>query len=98
MNRLADDSSSLLVSTDYAAKQGLRVGDKITLTINDLEAEHEVPFIVVPRGQSSIAWFSGVALLGIFILTGVGRWYRDHTAARAKAAFPGWGLRRMAVR
>ncbi|MEP7190602.1 MAG: FtsX-like permease family protein, partial [Roseiflexaceae bacterium] len=34
MNRLADDSSSLLVSTDYAAKQGLRVGDKITLTMN----------------------------------------------------------------
>ena len=45
-------------------------------------------FIVVPRGQSSIAWFSGVALLGIFILTGVGRWYRDHTAARAKAQMP----------
>ena len=31
MNRLADDPSSLLVSTDFAAKQGLRVGDKITL-------------------------------------------------------------------
>jgi len=46
MNRLADDPSNLLVSTDYAAKQGLRVGDKITLTMNDLEAAHEVPFIV----------------------------------------------------
>jgi putative ABC transport system permease protein len=46
MNRLADDPSSLLVSTDYAAKQGLRVGDKITLAMNDLESAHEVPFIV----------------------------------------------------
>jgi putative ABC transport system permease protein len=46
MNRLADDPSSLLVSTDYAAKQGLRVGDKISLQMNDLEAAHEVPFIV----------------------------------------------------
>jgi putative ABC transport system permease protein len=46
MNRLADDPSSLLVSTDYAAKQGLRVGDKITLAMNDLESAHEVLFIV----------------------------------------------------
>ncbi len=29
-------------------------------------------FIVLPRGQYSIAWFSGVALLGIIILTNVG--------------------------
>jgi len=46
MNRLADDPSNLLVSTDFAARQGLRVGDKITLSMNDLEAAHEVPFIV----------------------------------------------------
>jgi FSR family fosmidomycin resistance protein-like MFS transporter len=42
-------------------------------------------FIVVPRGQASIAWFSVVALLGIFILTGIGSWYRSHAASRAKA-------------
>jgi len=46
MNRLADDPSNVLVSTDFAAKQGLRVGDKISLQMNDLEAAHEVPFIV----------------------------------------------------
>jgi putative ABC transport system permease protein len=46
MNRLADDPSSLLVSTDYAARQGLRIGDKITLSMNDLETAHEVPFVV----------------------------------------------------
>jgi putative ABC transport system permease protein len=46
MNRLADDPSNVLVSTDFAAKQGLRVGDKISLQMNDLEAAHDVPFIV----------------------------------------------------
>jgi FSR family fosmidomycin resistance protein-like MFS transporter len=33
-------------------------------------------FIVVPRGQSSIAWFSVVALAAMVILWNVGRWYR----------------------
>lgn len=32
-------------------------------------------FVVVPRGQGSIAWFSLVALVAILILTAVGRWY-----------------------
>ena len=32
-------------------------------------------FIVVPFGQSSIAWFSAVALLAMIILFRVGRWY-----------------------
>ncbi len=46
MNRLADDPSNVLVSTDFAARQGLRVGDKISLQMNDLEEAHQVPFIV----------------------------------------------------
>ncbi len=33
-------------------------------------------FIVLPFGQSSIAWFSLVALLGIVVLWNVGTWYR----------------------
>jgi MFS transporter, FSR family, fosmidomycin resistance protein len=37
-------------------------------------------FIVVPRGQGSIAWFSGVALLAILLLTNVGFWYRSRQA------------------
>jgi MFS transporter, FSR family, fosmidomycin resistance protein len=37
-------------------------------------------FIVVPRGQGSIAWFSGVALLAILLLTNVGFWYRSRRA------------------
>jgi FSR family fosmidomycin resistance protein-like MFS transporter len=34
--------------------------------------------IVVPHGQRHILWFSFAALLGIAILTVVGRWYREH--------------------
>jgi FSR family fosmidomycin resistance protein-like MFS transporter len=48
-------------------------------------------FIVVPHGQSSIAWFSLAALLGIVVLFNVGRWYRTqhrqtHGAAHARAS------------
>lgn len=45
-------------------------------------------WIVVPRGQASVAWFSIVALLAIAVLYNVGRWYQSHlsitrTAVRA---------------
>src|SRR5947207_6374310 len=33
-------------------------------------------FIVLPRGQHSIAWFSLAALFGIAVLSSVGKWYR----------------------
>ena len=39
-------------------------------------------YIVLPNGQSSLAWFSVVALLGVALLTVVGRWYRAHLATR----------------
>ena len=43
-------------------------------------------FIVVPRGQSSVAWFTLAALLAIVILFNVGGWYQGRIAAlRAKA-------------
>jgi MFS family permease len=32
--------------------------------------------IIVPRGQYSVAWFSGVALLAIVVLANVGHWYK----------------------
>ncbi|WP_420909637.1 MFS transporter [Kaistia nematophila] len=41
--------------------------------------------IVLARGQSSVAWFSLVALAGAMILTRVGFWYRDHQRERKKA-------------
>jgi FSR family fosmidomycin resistance protein-like MFS transporter len=35
-------------------------------------------FIVLPRGQSGLAWFAFAALAGIIILTGLGHWYRHN--------------------
>lgn len=38
-------------------------------------------FIVIPRGQGSVGWFSGAALVAMTILVGVGNWYRKEHAA-----------------
>src|SRR5205807_4291203 len=39
-------------------------------------------FIVIPKGQWSIAWFSSAALLAMTVLFGVGNWYRrEHSGA-----------------
>src|SRR6185369_12532212 len=43
-------------------------------------------FIVLPRGQGSIAWFAIVALIAIVILLQVGRWYQRHVLVKPKAA------------
>jgi len=42
--------------------------------------------IVVARGQSSVMWFSLLALIGIAVLTGIGRWYRAHLTDKRKVA------------
>lgn len=45
-------------------------------------------FIVVPFGQSSVAWFTAMAAVGIFVLFNVGKWYaryRDETARKPLA-------------
>jgi FSR family fosmidomycin resistance protein-like MFS transporter len=41
-------------------------------------------FIVVPRGQTSVAWFGAAAFLGVIILFNVGRWYATHHAPAAR--------------
>lgn len=43
-------------------------------------------FIVVPRGQSSVAWFSLAALLGMIALQRVGAWYERHRKANGGPA------------
>jgi FSR family fosmidomycin resistance protein-like MFS transporter len=44
-------------------------------------------FIIVPRGQTSVAWFALAALLGMAILFQVGRWYeRQRVAMVARGA------------
>ena len=41
-------------------------------------------FIVLPRGQGSVAWFSAAALLGMILLTRVGGWYSNHVRETAR--------------
>lgn len=43
-------------------------------------------FIVLPHGQTSVAWFSAVALLGIVVLFNVGHWYKAHGIQRLAPA------------
>lgn len=57
-------------------------------------------FIVVPRGQGSVAWFALAAMVGIIVLWRVGRWYEHQRRAAAKrpasAAAPPFGRRKTA--
>jgi FSR family fosmidomycin resistance protein-like MFS transporter len=43
-------------------------------------------FVVLPHGQTSIAWFSAFALLAMVLLVNVGTWYRTHGLTRAAHA------------
>ncbi|TYR30443.1 MFS transporter [Mesorhizobium microcysteis] len=64
----------------YGLAQSLfQVGGNFGTAIGPLLAA----FIVVPRGQTSVAWFSVLALLGIVILKQVGNWYGRYHAANA---------------
>ncbi|WP_414473557.1 MFS transporter [Microvirga sp. M2] len=67
------------------AQSVFQVGGNLGSSLGPLLAA----FIVVPFGQASIAWFSGVALLAMIILFNVGRWYRARVVdlkAKPKAA------------
>ena len=68
----------------YGLAQSLfQVGGNFGSAIGPLLAA----FVVVPRGQGSIAWFSGAALLGMLVLVRVGGWYRRNgRPARPRAA------------
>jgi putative ABC transport system permease protein len=46
LNRMADDPAAVLVSSDFASRRGLRVGDKFTLSLNELEIAQEAPVVV----------------------------------------------------
>ena len=35
-------------------------------------------FVVLPFGQKSVAWFAGIAMVGIVVLVRVGAWYSGH--------------------
>ncbi len=44
--------------------------------------------VIAPFGQHSVAWFCGVALVGIALLTGVSRWHAGHRSAFPHGARP----------
>src|SRR5216684_2172271 len=56
------------------AQSLFQVGGNAGLSLGPLMAA----FIVLPRGQSSVAWFSLAALLAIVLLTWVSRWTKRH--------------------
>ena len=67
--------SRLASGGQYGMAQSLfQVGGNIGTSIGPLLAAG----IVLQRGQTSLAWFAGLAALSIIILSGVGRWYSTH--------------------
>jgi FSR family fosmidomycin resistance protein-like MFS transporter len=40
-------------------------------------------WIIIPRGQHAVAWFSLAALLAIIVLAQIGQWYKAHQLAKA---------------
>ena len=66
------------------AQSVFQVGGNVGSAIGPLLAA----FIVLPRGQSSVVWFSAAALLAIVVLLQVGHWYKTHGVARLKIRKP----------
>jgi len=64
------------------AQSFFQVGGNIGSSIGPLLAA----LIVVPYGQSSVAWFSVAALLGMIVLFNVGIWYRNRLPLPPQAA------------
>jgi len=70
------------------AQSVFQVGGNVGSAIGPLLAA----FIVLPRGQSSVVWFSAAALLAIFVLLQVGHWYKEHGVARLQQKKPSSGF------
>jgi FSR family fosmidomycin resistance protein-like MFS transporter len=64
------------------AQSLFQVGGNVGSAVGPLIAA----FVVLPRGQPSVAWFSAIAMLAIVVLARVGSWYRDHRRANAGQA------------
>ena len=62
------------------AQSLFQVGGNAGLSLGPLLAA----FIVLPRGQTSIAWFSLAALAGMILLTGVSAWAKRHRSSWKK--------------
>jgi FSR family fosmidomycin resistance protein-like MFS transporter len=75
--------SSRIARTASGGRLGLaqslfQVGGNIGSALGPLLAA----FVVLPRGQSSVAWFSLAALVAMIVLWQVGNWYRAHRKAK----------------
>ena len=64
------------------AQSLFQVGGNVGLSLGPLLAA----FIVLPRGQSSIAWFSVAALAGIVLLANVSGWAKEHRSNGKKSS------------
>ncbi len=62
------------------AQSLFQMGGSIGASVGPLLAA----FVVVVRGQTAIAWFSLVALLGMVVLWNIGRWYRARIAGQPR--------------
>ena len=62
------------------AQSIFQVGGNAGLSLGPLLAA----FIVLPRGQDSLAWFSLAALAGMILLTGVSAWAKNHAESWKK--------------
>jgi FSR family fosmidomycin resistance protein-like MFS transporter len=64
------------------AQSVFQVGGNLGTAVGPLLAA----FIVVPRGQGSVAWFTVAALVSMVVLYQVGGWYSRYRAGAAKRA------------
>jgi FSR family fosmidomycin resistance protein-like MFS transporter len=62
------------------AQSIFQVGGNTGLSFGPLLAA----FVVLPRGQTSLAWFSLAALAGMILLTGVSTWAKNNTTSWKK--------------
>lgn len=66
----------------YGMAQSLfQVGGNVGSSLGPLLAA----WIILPRGQGSVAWFAAIALAAVVILSGVGRWYSHHLSPKNRA-------------
>ena len=79
------------------AQSLFQVGGNVGSSVGPLLAA----FIVMPRGQSSLAWFAIAALVAIVLLTRIGGWYREQVplqrVQRVAAAIPTLSRRTVVV-
>ncbi len=66
------------------AQSVFQVGGNVGSAIGPLVAA----YAIAPHGQSSVGWFSLVALLAVILLATVGQWYKAHRASRSKLPAP----------